>query len=340
MNLEVRDLKLVRALTQEGSVTRAAQSLHLTQSALSHQLRDLEERTGLQLFTRSRRGLAATDSGLAFLRYARDLLSRMQVAERELAMRSGEQKAVIRMATECYTCYHWLSQVLRPFHAKHPLVEVTVEANATSHPLQALSDGTIDLAFVSSSVRSSRLVVQPIFEDELVAVVPPDHYLASRSFVRAEDLAREVLIVYARPTKNMHIFQKLFLPRQIEPRKVLHVQLTEAIIEMVKAGVGIGVLTRWSVDAAIQSGRLIALSLEKSGLRRVWSAAYRRQRNVPAYITDFIEAVRQSPFLPPTPRQTSPTRKSATTVPTKFKGLDPPSSSSHSRPAPSRGASS
>lgn len=301
LDLEMRHLKLVLAITEEGSITRAGHRLRLTQSALSHQLRDLEDRLGMQLFTRSNRGLSATDAGNSLLRLARDVVGRVHAAERELAAHTGGRRALLRIATECYTCYHWLPQVLKMFNPQHPLVEVTIEANATGRPLDALREGAIDLALVSSPLTSPKIVTQPLFEDELVAVVSPDHRLSSHSFVRAQDLAEEVMIVYAGPKKDMLVFQKLFFSRNIQPGKVLHVQLTEAIIEMVKACLGVGVLTRWSVEPEVRGGRLVALSLERKGLRRTWSAAYRKQKQIPAHIRDFIEAISNNSSLPRLP---------------------------------------
>src|SRR4051812_7639647 len=179
IRLEVRDLRLVAAISELGNLTRAGQQLHLTQSALSHQLTDLEQRIGGKLFERSGRRLIATRLGELLCGRAKVTLTQLRDVERDLAEMANGREATLRIATECYTCYHWLPPVLDAFRERHPAIDVRIVPAATSNPVRALIAGTIDLCIVSSRVRDRRLSLAPLFDDELVLVVSAKHKFAS-----------------------------------------------------------------------------------------------------------------------------------------------------------------
>src|SRR5918996_1002559 len=175
MELEIRHLRLVSAVAELGSVTRAAERLHLTQSALSHQLRDIESRLGLQLFLRLGKRMVLTPPGERVLGAARRVLDEIGRTEDDLRLMSQHGKGVLRLCTQCNTGYHWLPPLLQSFHRKYPGVDVQIMVNATERPLEALLEGQIDLAIVTSEVDDKRVLTVGLFEDELVAVVAPSH---------------------------------------------------------------------------------------------------------------------------------------------------------------------
>src|SRR5919197_3336094 len=150
MDLEVRHLQLVAAVADVGSLTRAGDRLHLTQSALSHQLRDIESRLGAALFLRVGKRLVLTPAGERLLASARDVLERLEQAEHEIRQMGRDDSGVLRLTTECYTCYHWLPPILTRYRRQFPRVEVRIDVNATPHPVEMLLAGKIDLALVSS----------------------------------------------------------------------------------------------------------------------------------------------------------------------------------------------
>src|SRR3954466_6134386 len=167
MRLEIRDLKLVSAISELGNLTRAGQQLHLTQSALSHQLADLEQRVGGKLFERSGRRLIATRLGEHLCSRAKTTLAQLREVEQDLVQMANGREATLRIATECYTCYHWLPPVLDAFRQRHPAVDVRIVPSASSHPIRALVAGAIDLCIVSSRVRDRRVQTTPLFDDEV-----------------------------------------------------------------------------------------------------------------------------------------------------------------------------
>lgn len=287
MKLDIRHLKLLVAITEERSVTRAGERLHLTQSALSHQLRDLEERLGMQLFLRLNKRMLPTPAGERLLQSARGVLEELERAEEELAQMAQSKRGTLRLSTECYTCYHWLPAKLKEFSRRYPAVEVRIVVEATRRPLAALLDGKLDLAVVSCCPRDPRIIYRPLFSDELVAILPPDHKLASRPYLRARDFADQHLILYVAP-EDSDLFRLLLKPAGVQPARLSQVQLTEAIIEMVKAGLGISVMARWAVNESLKSGRLLARPLTRRGVHRQWSAAILKRDPVPAHLSDFI----------------------------------------------------
>ena len=293
--LEIRHLQLVQAIAEEGSLTRAGLRLHLTQSALSHQLRDAEERLGVKLFERVGRRLVLAAPGERLLRSARSVLSELGRAEEEIRRGAGGAHAVIRLTTQCNTVYHWLPSRLRRFQRTHPEVDLEVIGGATDDPVPALLEGAIDLAIVHRPTRDPRVRLRPLFRDEMAVVMHPGHRLSRAPFVAAEDLAPEHLILYSIPREANLVFREVLIPAGVAPRRVTHIQLTEAIVEMVKAGLGLSVLARWSVAPQVERGELVARPLTRSGRYRHWSAAY-RSRKPPAHLLAFVELLARHPL--------------------------------------------
>ena len=204
MDLEVRHLELVAAVADVGSLTRAGDRLHLTQSALSHQLRDIEERLGAALFLRIGKRLVLTPAGERLLESARDILDRLRQAEDAIRHLGQERAGVLRITTECTTCYHWLPPLLTTYRRRFPAVEVRIDVEATSRPVQRLLDGAIDLALMSTPVRDRRLASRPVFTDQVVVIVSPQHRLAARRRVALTDLRDETVLIY--PPRQESLF--------------------------------------------------------------------------------------------------------------------------------------
>jgi LysR family transcriptional regulator for metE and metH len=293
--LEVRHLSLVHAIAAAGSVTRAAERLNLTQSALSHQLRDIESRLGLQLFLRLGKKMVLTPAGDRVLASSRRVLDELRLAEDELRVMGQNGKGVLRLCTQCNTGYHWLPPLLQVFRRKFPGVEVQIAAQATRRPIVALLEGEIDLAVVTSSVDDKRIATVPLFEDELCAVVAPDHPFAARAFVEPRDFADQHLYVYTADRRESYTFTRIFTPAGVEPARVYEVPLTEAILELVKAGLGVSVMARWAIAPALRAGEVRTVRITRGGVRRTWKAATLHDRPEPVWQRDFVELLaRQS----------------------------------------------
>lgn len=285
--LEVRHLKLLVTVAEEGSVTEAGKRLHLTQSALSHQLRDAEERLGTALFMRLGRKMVLTAAGERLIACARRVLEELSSAEMQVERLNGGAVGEIRLSTECYTCYHWLPPVLKKFHGKFSKVEVNIVASATSDPAAALLEGKLDVAIISSPPRNKSLRTTPMFEDELMLVMSPKHRLAAASQVRPKDLETETILIYP-PREESTLINKLLKPAGVEAQRVIEVPLTEAIVELAAAGTGIGFLARWAVAPAVEAGKVAIRPLGERGFRRQWHAVTLRNQPAPPHLAEFL----------------------------------------------------
>jgi LysR family transcriptional regulator, regulator for metE and metH len=300
--IEVRHLALVDAIAEAGSVTRAADRLHLTQSALSHQLRDVEARLGVQLFFRAGRRMVLTPAGTRARAAAARVLADLARTEQDLRAMADGDRGVLRLCTQCNTGYHWLPPLLRTFHASHPDVDVQIQVGATARPVPALLAGDIDLAVMTDEVHDRRFRAAPLFRDELVAIVAPDHPWTAHRSVRPAAFASEHLMLYNADRPTSDAFTRVLGPAGVEPARVSAVPLTEAIVELVAAGLGVGVLARWSVAPALAAGKVAAVRIGPRGVFRTWSAVTLRDRPEPRWLAAFIALVA---------RQAAPARTAA-----------------------------
>jgi len=275
--IETRQLLMVKAIAESGTVTRAANRLNLTQPALSHALRDLEDRLGVRLFLRRQRHMEPTPAGQRLLECAAVVLVELESAERAIAEHSEGQRGVVHLATGCYTCYHWLPGLLSDFRVSHPNVDVRIDPDVTYSVDRALVEGRIDLAVVPSPVDDPRIVQEALFEDELVAAVAPDHAWTRCRFVSAGDFAEIELILHVPPAQSDFVVRVL-RPAGVEPRRLLQLRLTEAVIGAARAGLGVTVLPAWVIAPEVAAGRLVPVRITPRGLRRQWSVAIRRDR--------------------------------------------------------------
>jgi LysR family transcriptional regulator for metE and metH len=291
--LEVRDVRMAEAVVTEGNLTRAAQRLHVTPSALSHHLRDLEERLGATLFLRAGRRMVPTEAGQRLGRAAQSVVTELTAAESDVARGGPASRVPLRVATECYTAYHWLPAALAEFRPRHPEVDVRIVVEATRQPLAALLDGRLDVAIVAERPPARRFRSQALFADELVVLARPGHRILSRRCVRAQDLAAETLLMYDLPTTESDLFRRLLTPQGVTPARVLRLELTEALLELAAAGEGIAVLAGWSAAPWLRQGRLEARPLHPVRLRRTWHAATLARAGAGGALAAFVEVLRR-----------------------------------------------
>ena len=273
MDIEVRHLQMVTAVAASGSVTQAARDLHLTQSAVSHQLRAIEARLGAPLFLRVGKRMVVTAAGGRVLETARRVLDDIKAAEADVRRHGAGEASVIRVCAQCNTGYHWLPPLIDAFRRQHPAVDVSIAVECTMRPLEALLEGLLDVAIVTDAVRSSHVRTRPLFEDEHAAIVAPDHRFAGQAFVSPKDLADERLLLYSSSPDDSFTIQKILKPAGVVARRVSFVMLTEAILEMVKARLGVSVMQTWAIAPALRAGDVQAVPITASGIRRQWRAA-------------------------------------------------------------------
>jgi LysR family transcriptional regulator for metE and metH len=248
MALERIHLEILRAVDTEGSMTAAAEALHLTQSALSHSVKKLEDALGTALWLREGRSLRPTQAGQYLLGVAHRLLPQLEQAESRLGQFARGERGILRIGMECHPCYQWLLKVAAPFLTTWPSVDLDVRQKFQFGGLAALFGHEIDLLVTPDPLFKPTLKYDPVFDYEAVLVLGASHRLAGQACVDPEDLADEVLFTYPVPVDRLDIFTQFLTPAGIEPRKHKNVETTEIMLQLVASGRGVATLPRWLVE--------------------------------------------------------------------------------------------
>ncbi|AKD55639.1 LysR family transcriptional regulator [Spirosoma radiotolerans] len=285
--MEIRHLQMVREVATCGNLTKAADQLFLTQSALSHQLKELESSFNTQLFIRDKKQMILTQAGEVVLQAAERILAEVADTRAKVRKLTDIEVGEVRLCTQCYTSYHWLAGFLREFQLHYPKVDVNVELEAGTHDADFhLLANKIDVA-ITEGEQNPKFSYTPLFQDEFVAIVAPDHAWAGRCWVELEEFSSQNYIMYNIPEEESSNFMMLFKHRR--PLKVYKITLTEAILEMVKAGLGVAVLPTWVVKPYLQSGQLVAVPITEQRVLRTWYAATLKTKQQAPYTTVFID---------------------------------------------------
>ncbi|AOY00443.1 LysR family transcriptional regulator [Jeongeupia sp. USM3] len=290
--LELRHLKTLAAIRDTGSLTRAAERLHLTQSALSHQLRQLEEHYAMPLFARKSAPLKLTPAGERLVALADGVLPQIAGTERDIAkLREGEAGS-LRIAVECHTCFDWLMPAMDTFRGRWPEVELDIVSGFHADPVGLLFDDRADLAIVSDIDAEARIHFAPLFAYDMVALVANDHPLAGKPWLSAEDFADETLITYPVPDEMLDLVRQVLKPAGVNPKRRT-TELTVAMLQLVASRRGIAALPRWSVQHYLDRGYVVAKPVTEGGLTARLYAAMPFDRAGAAYLRDFVDIVRE-----------------------------------------------
>jgi LysR family transcriptional regulator, regulator for metE and metH len=291
--LETKDLRLVQAIAESGGATQAAKRLHLSQSAVSHHLRGLEERLGLPLFDRRAGRLRITAAGQRLVEVARQVLVPLLQAELELRRGLHRERVKLRVATQCYTAYHWLPRALATLMAEHPQVELILQGDVAGSPAEQLQEDRSDLVLCVSSPVKGRFEQVRLFDDELVLAVAPGHPLSRRRFVDGPDLIEETLIQpEASLMQRERVRQQLFRGGP-GVKRVLRLPTAEAALDLVQAGLGVSILASVTLKGRIARGELASVRLTRRGLPRAWTGVFRRGSALAGPISTLLGSVRR-----------------------------------------------
>lgn len=291
--IELRHLRTLTALAEAGSLTAAAQRLHLTQSALSHQMKELEERLNLTLLDRTARPPRPTQAGVRLLDLARKVLPEVDDALAGLRGLAAGQAGRLYVASECHSCLDWLLPRLRGYRDRFPGVELDVVLSASLDPLPRLLEGALDVVLSPDRRPLPGLVWTPLFDYEMRLVLAADHPLAGQARVEAEDLANETLLVYPVARPRLDVFARLLWPAGVEPARVRAVESTAMLVELAALGQGVAVLPDWACAHTLAEGRIKTVRLGAGkGLTGTLHAAVRVAEAGMAHIAGFLESVR------------------------------------------------
>jgi len=287
--IEIKHLKTLTTLNSTGSLVEAAQQLHLTQSALSHQIKELEGRLNCSLFIRKSRPVRFTVSGLRLLELAEQVLPQINNAERDIARFCSGDAGRLHMAIECHSCFQWLMPAIDKFRDSWPEVELDFSSGFSFLPLPALKRGNLDLVVTSDPQPLQGISYIPLFSYQPMLALSRHHRLANKVYIEAEDLSRETLITYPVEKERLDIFNLFLIPEGVSPEKIRHADLTLMMMQLVASGRGVAGLPNWALFEYLQKDYVVARRLGKEGLWNTLYAAVREEQQSLAYLQDFIQ---------------------------------------------------
>ena len=296
--LELRHLKTLLALRETGNLSRAAQLLNLTQSALSHQLKAIEEHYGASVFERKSSPVSFTAAGQRLLKLADAVLPQVEDAERDVARLVSGSSGALRIAVECHTCFDWLMPSMDAFRSRWPEVELDIVSGFHADPVGLLHQDRAELAIVSELAEGEEAGVAfiPLFSFEIVALLPQAHALLARPALVPQDFADQTLITYPVPDEMLDIVRRVLAPAGISPARRTS-ELTVAILQLVASGRGIAALPLWAVKGYLDRGYVASQRIGADGLTgRLYAAVPSRLRERP-YVSEFVRLMRETSLL-------------------------------------------
>lgn len=290
--IERMHLEIIRAIQDKGSVTAAAESLYVTQPALSHSIRKLEETLGLKIWTREGRVLRLTQGGEHLLSVANRLLPQLERAEQQLQQYAQGERGTLRIGMECHPCYQWLLKVAAPFLEAWPKVDLDVIQKFQFGGIEALYGHEIDLLVTPDPLKRKGLVFEPVFDYEQVLVVDKSHPLRKKKFIQPEQLVSETLITYPVSIDRLDVFSHFLTPAGVLPKRHKKIETTDIMLQMVACGRGVAALPRWLVQEQQNRFELFPIRLGKKGIAKQIYLGLRNKEAQTDYIRAFIEMAR------------------------------------------------
>lgn len=288
MHIEFRHLRTIKAIHEAGGLGRAADLLNMTQSALSHQIKGLEDQTGVELFVRRSKPLKLSAAGMRLLRAAERILPEVAALEQEFSGLREGKAGRLHIAIECHACFEWLFPVLEAFRKTWGDVDVDIRPGLAFDALPALMKEEVDLVVSSDPEDLPGISFEPLFDYAPVFVASSQHPLAQKPWIEAEDFRGQTLITYPVERSRLDIFSQLLTPAKVEPAQIRQAELTAVILLLVASNRGVAVLPDWVVREVKYSSDYITRPLTEKGITRRLYAAVRTEDLDKPYMTGLI----------------------------------------------------
>lgn len=293
--LERTHLEIVRAVSEAGTVTEAANRLCLSQSALSHSIKKLESYLGAPIWRKEGRNLRFTESGVYLLKLAERLLPQIEYAEQQMRDVALGQRGSLRIGMECHPCYRWLLTVVGPFLSDWPNVDVDVKQRFQFGGMGALFNHEIDLLVTPDPLKTKGLEFVPVFPYEQKLAVAADHHLAGSAHVCPSDLTKETLITYPVAADRLDIYSQFLLPADCRPKRVKAIEATDIMLQMVAAGRGVAALPGWLIQQYQPQLAIVDLRLGEKGIHKHIHLGFRQADADIDYLRQFVTDAKNSP---------------------------------------------
>lgn len=291
--LELKHLRSLIAIRESGSLVEASQQVHLTQSALSHQLKELEERLGTPVVVRKSKPLKFTAAGERLLVLADQVLPLVNNCEREISelYKGGTDR--LHIAIECHSCFDWLMPTLNEFRSSFPKVELDLLAGFNFAPLPALAKGELDLVITSDPQALPDVEYVPLFQYESVLCLAKQHPLAKQATIKPEDIQHDTLITYPVDKDRLDIYKYFLTPAGVQPSNHRHCELTIMMIQLIASHRGIAALPNWAAREYVDKGYITTKPMGEQGVWATLYAAVRKEAKSKDYMQFFIATARK-----------------------------------------------
>ncbi|SNR39911.1 LysR family transcriptional regulator [Paracoccus sediminis] len=296
MHLELRHLRTVRAIHEQGGLARAAEILNITQSALSHQVKALEEQAGVDLFVRRAKPMRLSPAGMRLLRLAEQVLPLVAATEAEFRGVEAGRIGRLHIAMECHACFDWLLPVLDIFRRAWPEVDLDIRQRLAFGALPALARQEVDLVISSDPEDMAGIAYQPLFDYSPTLVVPAGHPLVAKGYADPSDLAGETLITYPMDRARLDVFSQFLTPAGVEPARQRTVELTDVALMLVASGRGVAVMPDWVLRRETANPEIAMLPLTRGGIIRRLYAAVRAEDLAQPYMAHVLRLSRTEPL--------------------------------------------
>lgn len=287
-SMEVKYLKLVKTIAEEGNIANSSEKLFLTQSALSHQLRELEDQLGFKVFLRKRGKWSLTEEGRELHELADQVLGAIEAGFQKIQNIREHSNGTIRLGMECYSFYQGISSFLQRMGILYPNINVELKLEATHHPVSQLMSNEIDVAVVTKKPTSRDLSSIKIFEDEIFALVHEENPLANRDFLSPEDFRSEHVIIHSFPLETVSLHEGFLKAQNVVPRKLTAIPLTEVSLDLVTFNQGIMAFPKWGLRSFRMPENIKLVKLGCDGLIREHFLILRSNDLSKKYMADFV----------------------------------------------------
>jgi LysR family transcriptional regulator for metE and metH len=291
--LERIHLTIIQEVDKQGSLTAAANTLCLTQSALSHTVKKLEQQLGTDIWLREGRSLRLTQAGHYLLEVANRVLPQLALAEERVGQFAKGERGTLRIGMECHPCYQWLLKVVSPYLGRWPDVDVDVKQKFQFGGIGALFGYEIDLLVTPDPLYKPGLRFEPVFDYEQVLVVGRQHTLATVAYVKPAQLSGEVLITYPVATDRLDIYTQFLMPAGIMPRRHKAIETTDIMLQMVASGRGVAALPRWLAQEYADKMDVVPVRLGPRGIAKQIFLGAREGDVEIDYLKAFVELARR-----------------------------------------------
>ncbi len=293
MRIEFRHLRTIQAIHETGGLARAAEQLNMTQSALSHQIKGIEDQVGVALFARRTKPLKLSAAGIKLLRAAESILPQVAALEAEFEGLISGKSGRMHIAIECHACFEWLLPVLEAFRKAWPEVDVDIRPGLAFDALPALRREDIDLVVSSDPEEAAQADFTPLFDYEPVLLASSQNPLAEKAFISPDDLRDQTLITYPVERTRLDAFTEFLTPAKVEPAAIRQVELTAVILMLVASNRGVAVLPDWVVRQVQYNADYVARPLTQHGITRRLYAATRHEDTQRPFVAHLIRLAKQ-----------------------------------------------